>query len=234
MRRPCRDNTYFLRRLQPSVSMEEKAGPPQPILIQAGTDTEPETVKAEPQHAVSMAVGVNETGGGLQEAVDHYRLTLSTKPNIVGMSVLGFLLAFVVPFFIVMGMLDSWSTSTGDDGAFGFCCFSILTGIGLVLVASTKDNAWRKEVKLAKERVINEAGLKAPAASTTPLVVAGVLFLGGFLAQSLPSSDSDVISALLFILALIASMFVLAMGAEANKIPEKYFEAVLNQVREEE
>ena len=217
-----------------SVSMEEKSRPPQPILIQAGEGHEPEAVKAEPQHDVSMAVGVNERGEGLQEAVDHYRLTLSTKPNIVGLLVLGFLLAIVVPFFIVMGMLDSWSTSTGDDGAFGFCCFSILTGIGLVLVASTKDNAWRKEVKLAKERVINEAGLKAPAASTTPVVVAGVLFLGSFLAPSLPFSYSDVISALLFILALIATIFVVAMTGEANKIPEKYFQAVLNQVQEEE
>jgi len=207
--------------------MKETAGPPQPILIQAGEGHEPEAVKAEPQHDVSMAVGVNERGEGLQEAVDHYRLTLSTKPNIVGLLVLGSLLLFVVPLTLLGEVFY-------DDDAANFCCFSILTGIGLVLVASTKDNAWRKEVKLAKERVINEAGLKAPAASTTPLVVAGVLFLGGFLAQSLPSSDGDVISALLFILALIASMFVLAMGAEANKIPEKYFEAVLNQVREEE
>ena len=202
-------------------------GPPQPILIQAGEGDEPEAVKAEPQHAVPMAVGVNERGEGLQEAVDHYRLTLSTKPNIVGLLVLGSLLLFVVPLTLLGEVFY-------DDDAANFCCFSIITGSVLFLVASTKDNAWRKEVKLAKERVINEAGLKAPAASTTPLVVAGVLFLGGFLAQSLPSSDSDVISALLFILALIASMFVLAMGAEANKIPEKYFEAVLNQVREEE
>jgi len=82
--------------------------------------------------------------------------------------------------------------------------------------------------------VINEAGLKAPAASTTPVVVAGVLFLGSFLAPSLPFSYSDVISLLLFILALIATIFVVAMTGEANKIPEKYFQAVLNQVQEEE
>ena len=207
--------------------MKETAGPPQPILIQAGEGHEPEAVKAEPQHDVSMAVGVNERGEGLQEAVDHYRLTLSTKPNIVGLLVLGSLLLFVVPLTLLGEVFY-------DDDAANFCCFSIITGSVLFLVASTKDNAWRKEVKLAKERVINEAGLKAPAASTTPLVVAGVLFLGGFLAQSLPSSDSDVISALLFILALIATIFVVAMTGEANKIPEKYFQAVLNQVQEEE
>jgi hypothetical protein len=207
--------------------MEEKAGPPQPILIQAGEGHEPETVKAEPQHAVSMAVGVNERGEGLQEAVDHYRLTLSTKPNIVGLLVLGILLIFVVPFTLLGEVFY-------DDDAANFCCFSIITGSVLFLVASTKDNAWRKEVKLAKERVINEAGLKAPAASTTPVVVAGVLFLGSFLAPSLPFYYSDVISALLFILALIASIFVVAMSGEANKITEKYIQAVLNQVQEEE
>ena len=210
-----------------SVSMEEKSRPPQPILIQAGEGHEPEAVKAEPQHDVSMAVGVNERGEGLQEAVDHYRLTLSTKPNIVGLLVLGILLLFVVPLTLLGEVFY-------DDDAANFCCFSIITGSVLFLVASTKDNAWRKEVKLAKERVINEAGLKAPAASTTPVVVAGVLFLGSFLAPSLPFSYSDVISALLFILALIATIFVVAMTGEANKIPEKYFQAVLNQVREEE
>jgi len=207
--------------------MKETAGPPQPILIQAGEGHEPEAVKAEPQHDVSMAVGVNERGEGLQEAVDHYRLTLSTKPNIVGLLVLGILLLFVVPLTLLGEVFY-------DDDAANFCCFSIITGSVLFLVASTKDNAWRKEVKLAKERVINEAGLKAPAASTTPVVVAGVLFLGSFLAPSLPFYYSDVISALLFILALIATIFVVAMTGEANKIPEKYFQAVLNQVQEEE
>jgi len=207
--------------------MKETAGPPQPILIQASEGHEPEAVKAEPQHDVSMAVGVNERGEGLQEAVDHYRLTLSTKPNIVGLLVLGILLLFVVPLTLLGEVFY-------DDDAANFCCFSIITGSVLFLVASTKDNAWRKEVKLAKERVINEAGLKAPAASTTPVVVAGVLFLGSFLAPSLPFSYSDVISALLFILALIATIFVVAMTGEANKIPEKYFQAVLNQVQEEE
>jgi len=207
--------------------MEEKSRPPQPILIQAGEGHEPEAVKAEPQHAVSMAVGDNKRGEGLQEAVDHYRLTLSTKPNIVGLLVLGILLLFVVPLTLLGEVFY-------DDDAANFCCFSIITGSVLFLVASTKDNAWRKEVKLAKERVINEAGLKAPAASKTPVVVAGVLFLGSFLAPSLPFSYSDVISLLLFILALIATIFVVAMTGEANKIPEKYFQAVLNQVQEEE
>jgi len=207
--------------------MKETAGPPQPILIQAGEGHEPEAVKAEPQHDVSMAVGVNERGEGLQEAVDHYRLTLSTKPNIVGLLVLGSLLLFVVPLTLLGEVFY-------DDDAANFCCFSIITGSVLFLVASTKDNAWRKEVKLAKERVINEAGLKAPAASTTPVVVAGVLFLGSFLAPSLPFYYSDVISALLFILALIATIFVVAMTGEANKITEKYLQAVLNQVQEEE
>ena len=207
--------------------MKETAGPPQPILIQAGEGHEPEAVKAEPQHDVSMAVGVNERGEGLQEAVDHYRLTLSTKPNIVGLLVLGILLLFVVPLTLLGEVFY-------DDDAANFCCFSIITGSVLFLVASTKDNAWRKEVKLAKERVINEAGLKAPAASTTPVVVAGVLFLGSFLAPSLPFYYSDVISALLFILALIATIFVVAMTGEANKITEKYLQAVLNQVQEEE
>ncbi|MGA0241262.1 MAG: hypothetical protein ACO3L7_08015, partial [Poseidonia sp.] len=164
--------------------MEEKSRPPQPILIQAGEGHEPEAVKAEPQHDVSMAVGVNERGEGLQEAVDHYRLTLSTKPNIVGLLVLGILLLFVVPLTLLGEVFY-------DDDAANFCCFSIITGSVLLLVASTKDNAWRKEVKLAKARVINEAGLKAPAASTTPVVVAGVLFLGSFLAPSLPFANSD-------------------------------------------
>ena len=116
---------------------EKKPGPPQPILIQAGERTEPESVKAELQSAVPKAVEVRKGGGASQEAIDHYRMTLSTKPSVVGMSVLGLLLIVVVPFLLVLSAFES-----GDDDAAGVCCFSFISGIVLLLVAQTKESAW--------------------------------------------------------------------------------------------
>jgi len=206
--------------------MEEKAAPPQPILIQAGTDAEPETVKAEPQNAVSTAARTSAMGGVSLEAIDHYRLTLSTKPNIVGLLVLGVLLLFVVPLTLLEDVFY-------DDDAAGFCCFSIITGIVLFLVASTKDNAWRKEVKLAKARVINEVGLKAPAVSKTPLLAAGGFLLASVFAGNILLTYGGLVSAALFIAAAISLVVFLAKDSEANKIVERNFQAVLNQVEEE-
>lgn len=206
--------------------MEEKTGPPQPILIQATADTEPETVKAEPQNAVSTAARTNAMGGVSQEAIDHYRLTLSTKPNIVGLLVLGVLLLFVVPLTLLEDVFY-------DDDAAGFCCFSVITGIVLVLVASTKDNAWRKEIKLAKARVINEGGLKAPAVSKTPRLAAGGFLLASVFARNILLTYGDLVSAALFIAAAISLVVFLAKDAEANKIVERNLQAVLNQVEEE-
>ncbi len=206
--------------------MEEKTGPPQPILIQATADTEPETVKAEPQNAVSTAARTNAMGGVSQEAIDHYRLTLSTKPNIVGLLVLGVLLLFVVPLTLLEDVFY-------DDDAAGFCCFSVITGIVLVLVASTKDNAWRKEIKLAKARVINEGGLKAPAVSKTPRHAAGGFLLASVFARNFSLTYGDLVSAALFIAAAISLVVFLAKDAEANKIVERNLQAVLNQIQEE-
>ena len=134
---------------------EKKTGPPQPILIQAGERTEAESVKAELQSAAPEAVEARKGGGASQEAIDHYRMTLSTKPSVVGMSVLGLLLIVVVPFLLVLSAFES-----GDDDAAGVLCFSFISGIVLLLVAQTKESAWQKQLKLAKQRVVNEAGLK--------------------------------------------------------------------------
>ena len=208
---------------------KKKPGPPQPILIQAGADTEPETGKAAPQSAVTMAVKASERGGVSQEAIDHYRLTLSTKPSVVGMTVLGLLMVVALPIVILVNAFDN-----GDDDAVGFCCFSIITGIVLILVASTKDSAWRKEVKLAKERVIKEAGLKAPPVSKTPQVVTGVFAFLCVLAPSLQFYYSDVLGAASFVVAVMAALVALNQELEAKKVLERNFNLVLNQVNEDE
>ena len=208
---------------------EKKPGPPQPILIQAGTDTEPETSKAAPQSAVTMIVEVREGGGVSQEAIDHYEMTLSTKPRVVGMSVLGLLLIGALPFVILISAFDS-----GNDDAAGLCCFSIITGSVLMLVASTKDSAWRKELKLAKERVIKEAGLEAPAVSKTPSLIVGVFAVLGVMAPSFSFYYSDVLAAVSFLVAGIAAVFALSQEAEANKVLKRNFNLVINQAKEDE
>ena len=208
---------------------EKKPGPPQPILIQAGTDTEPETSKAAPQSAATMTVEVREGGGVSQEAIDHYRLTLSTKPSVVGMTVLGLLLIGALPFVILISAFDS-----GNDDAAGLCCFSIITGSVLMLVASTKDSAWRKELKLAKERVIKEAGLEAPAVSKTPSLIVGVFAVLGVMAPSFSFYYSDVLAAVSFVVAGIAAVFALSQEAEANKVLKRNFNLVINQAKEDE
>lgn len=204
---------------------EKKTGPPQPILIQAGERTEPESVKAELQSAVPKAVEVRKGGGASQEAIDHYRMTLSTKPSVVGMSVLGLLLIVVVPFLLVLSAFES-----GDDGAAGVCCFSFISGIVLLLVAQTKESAWQKQLKLAKQRVVNEAGLKAPAVSKTPLLVAG----GSILVSVLAGSFNDVVAGLSFMLALIATGLYLNNEYEAQKVLKRNVQLVLERSDEEE
>jgi len=204
---------------------EKKTGPPQPILIQAGERTEPESVKAELQSAVPKAVEVRKGGGASQEAIDHYRMTLSTKPSVVGMSVLGLLLIVVVPFLLVVSAFES-----GDDDAAGVCCFSFISGIVLLLVAQTKESAWQKQLKLAKQRVVNEAGLKAPAVSKTPLLVAG----GSILVSVLAGSFNDLVSGLSFMLALIATGLYLNNEYEAQKVLKRNVQLVLERSDEEE
>ena len=204
---------------------EKKTGPPQPILIQAGERTESESVKAELQSAVPKAVEVRKGGGASQEAIDHYRMTLSTKPSVVGMSVLGLLLIVVVPFLLVVSAFES-----GDDDAAGVCCFSFISGIVLLLVAQTKESAWQKQLKLAKQRVVNEAGLKAPPVSKTPLFVAG----GSILVSVLAGSFNDLVSGLSFMLALIATGLYLNNEYEAQKVLKRNVQLVLERSDEEE
>ena len=204
---------------------EKKTGPPQPILIQAGERTESESVKAELQSAVPKAVEVRKGGGASQEAIDHYRMTLSTKPSVVGMSVLGLLLIVVVPFLLVVSAFES-----GDDDAAGVCCFSFISGIVLLLVAQTKESAWQKQLKLAKQRVVNEAGLKAPPVSKTPLFVAG----GSILVSVLAGSFNDLVAGLSFMLALIATGLYLNNEYEAQKVLKRNVQLVLERSDEEE
>ena len=204
---------------------EKKTGPPQPILIQAGERTEAESVKAELQSAAPEAVEARKGGGASQEAIDHYRMTLSTKPSVVGMSVLGLLLIVVVPFLLVLSAFES-----GDDDADVVCCFSFISGIVLLLVAQTKESAWQKQLKLAKQRVVNEAGLKAPAVSKTPLLVAG----GSILVSVLAGSFNDVVAGLSFMLALIATGLYLNNEYEAQKVLKRNVQLVLERSDEEE
>lgn len=213
-----------------SMSVEKiKPGPPQPILIQAGAHPEPETGKAEPQSGETMAGGSSERGGVSQEAIDHYRLTLSTKPNVIGLMVLGLLLVIALPFILLVEAFDS-----GNDDAAGLCCFSIITGLVLMLIASTRDSAWRKQLKLAKKRIINEAGLKAPKTSKRPQFVAGGFALVCVLAPNLPFYYSDVIAAVSFIVAAIAAVVALSQESEGMKVLERNVKSIVEQHGEQQ
>ena len=181
-----------------------------------------EAVKAEPESTEPVAVGVRESVGGLEAAIDHYELTLSTKPSTVGMTALGFFLVIALPFIIVSNAFES-----GDSGADDVCCFSIITGLVLIAVAGTKDSAWRKELKLAKERVIKEAGLEAPPVSKTFHVVFGVFTVLIVLAPTLPFLYSEVFSALSTVGAGIAAVVVLAQESERSKVVDRNFKAIV-------
>lgn len=181
-----------------------------------------EAIKAEPESTEPLTVGVQDSVEGLEAAIDHYELTLSTKPSTVGMAVLGLLLATALPFLLVLNAFES-----GDDDGLGLCFASILAGLVLIAVAGTKDSAWRKELKLAKERVIKEAGIKAPPRSKTPDIVAGVFAVLCVLAPSLQFYYSDVMAALSFVVAGIAVVVVLAQESERNKVVDRNFKAIV-------
>ena len=199
-----------------------KPEPPQPILIQAGSTTEPEADQAEAQNPVVMAVEGSESNGGLEEAIAHYEWTLQAKPSVIGMSLLGIFLVVGLPLMIVLSAFDS-----GDDDALGFACFSVISGITLLLAASSKDNAWRKKFKLANERIVREAGLEAPPGSKTPHVVAGVFAVLSVLAPSLQFSYSDVMAGVSFMVALLAAAVALNQEAEGQKVLKRNVKAIV-------
>ena len=105
-----------------------------------------------------------------------------------------------------------------------------LSGIVLLLVAQTKESAWQKQLKLVKQRVVNEAGLKAPAVSKTPLLVASESILVSVLAGSF----NDVVAGLSFMLALIATGLYLKNEYEAQKVLKRNVQLVLERSDEEE
>ena len=86
-----------------------------------------------------------------------------------------------------------------------------------------------KQLKLAKQRVVNEAGLKAPV-SKTPLLVAG----GSILVSVLAGSFNDVVAGLSFMLALIATGLYLNNEYEAQKVLKRNVQLVLERSDEEE
>ena len=109
-----------------------------------------------------------------------------------------------------------------------------LSGIVLLLVAQTKESAWQKQFKLAKQRVIQEAGLEAPAVSKTPSLIVGVFAFLGVMAPSFSFYYSDVLAAVSFVVAGIAAVFALSQEAEANKVLKRNFNLVINQAKEDE
>ena len=100
-----------------------------------------------------------------------------TKPDTNGLLAFGLLFLFAVPMVLFIG---TDADIIFDDGIF-VCCFSMILGIVLILLAETKQNEWKKSIKTAKGEALRMSN--APVAEATKYrvtyVMGGVIIVVG-------------------------------------------------------
>ena len=134
---------------------KEADGPPQPILIQGNAIIEPTEVSEETTSAAtttlpSWSPTPAQAPSTVEEAIDKVHLIQGNKPNTNGLLAFGLLFFFAVPVVLFIG---TDADIIFDDGIF-VCCFSMFLGIVLILLAETKQNEWKKSVRLAKAEAL--------------------------------------------------------------------------------
>ena len=74
-----------------------------------------------------------------------------------------------------------------NDGIF-ICCFSIILGIVLILVAETKQGEWKKSIRLAKADALQLTNAPVAEAKTYRVanVLGGALLVGGMMFDIFP------------------------------------------------
>ena len=171
----------------------EGDGPPQPILIQGSSIIEPGKAPATGPSSPSTTTTPVQDPSTVEEALAKVQFLQGTKPDTNGLLAFGLLFLFAVPMVLFIG---TDADIIFDDGIF-VCCFSMILGIVLILLAETKQNEWKKSIKTAKGEALRMSN--APVAEATkyrvtyvmgvviivvglafdifPIVLVGVLFM---------------------------------------------------------
>ncbi|MGB1421561.1 MAG: hypothetical protein ACPG79_07435 [Poseidonia sp.] len=205
---------------------EHKQTPPQSILIQAGSasDPEPEDTIVPSQSPATLTEASPESTSAMQEAITHYNTVLTTKPDNTGLILGGTVFLFIIPVLVGFSAAES-----GDFDAAGVCCGSIIGGLVFFLLAIVRDSEWDKKNKLAKTQIINLAGLKTPPVSKTPIVAAGVFGVAWFISANLPFYYRDVMTLVTFLLFAGAALVGSVNSLNADKTLKRNFKMVLQQ-----
>ena len=156
---------------------KETDGPPQPILIQEGAIIQPAKAPATGPSTPSTATTPVQDPSTVEEALAKVQFLQGTKPDTNGLLAFGLLFLFAVPMVLFIG---TDADIIFDDGIF-VCCFSMILGTVLILLAETKQNEWKKSIKTAKGEALRMSN--APVAEATKYrvtyVMGGVIIVVG-------------------------------------------------------
>ena len=155
----------------------EGDGPPQPILIQGSSIIEPGKAPATGPSSPSTTTTPVQDPSTVEEALAKVQFLQGTKPDTNGLLAFGLLFLFAVPMVLFIG---TDADIIFDDGIF-VCCFSMILGIVLILLAETRQNEWKKSIKTAKGEALRMSN--APVAEATKYrvtyVMGGVIIVVG-------------------------------------------------------
>ena len=133
----------------------------------------------------------------VEEALAKVQFLQDNKPNTNGLLAFGLLFLFAVPMVLFIG---TDADIIFDDGIF-VCCFSMIFGIVLILLAETKQNEWKKSVRLAKAEALRLTN--APVAEATKhrvtYVMGGIIIVVGLAFDIFP-------------IVLVGALFMLPSG----------------------
>ena len=155
----------------------EADGPPQPILIQGSAIIQPAEDPTSGSSTPSTTTTPVQDPSMVEEALAKVQFLQGTKPDTNGLLAFGLLFLFAVPMVLFIG---TDADIIFDDGIF-VCCFSMILGIVLILLAETKQNEWKKSIKTAKGEALRMSN--APVAEATKYrvtyVMGGVIIVVG-------------------------------------------------------
>ena len=180
----------------------EGDGPPQPILIQGSSIIEPAKVNEQTTSATTAPLPSRsptfvQDPSTVEEALAKVQFLQDNKPNTNGLLAFGLLFLFAVPMVLFIG---TDADIIFDDGIF-VCCFSMIFGIVLILLAETKQNEWKKSVRLAKAEALRLTN--APVAEATKhrvtYVMGGIIIVVGLAFDIFP-------------IVLVGALFMLPSG----------------------
>ena len=150
---------------------------PKPILIQGSSIIEPGKAPATGPSSPSTTTTPVQDPSTVEEALAKVQFLQGTKPDTNGLLAFGLLFLFAVPMVLFIG---TDADIIFDDGIF-VCCFSMILGIVLILLAETKQNEWKKSIKTAKGEALRMSN--APVAEATKYrvtyVMGGVIIVVG-------------------------------------------------------